>query len=128
MSVGLSATNLANKILDHLRGGTAWTQPAGLFIKLHQGDPGTDGTLLPSAVTTRAEVTFGAASAGEIALTGTNPSWSMSASETISHISVWSASTGGSFLWSAALTVNKSVGAGDTLTLNSCGLKLSPVI
>ena len=35
MATGLSTANLANKILDHLRGGTAWTQPGGLYIKLH---------------------------------------------------------------------------------------------
>lgn len=125
--VGLSAANLANKILDHLRGGSAWSQPGGLYVKLHLGQPGADGTGSPSAVTTRAAVTFGAASAGAISITGTNPSWSMSATETVSHISVWDAATSGNFLWSAELTVAKSVGSGDTLTLNSCGLSLSPV-
>lgn len=127
MTVGLSATGLANKILNHLTGGTAWTQPSGVYIKLHLGDPGANGTANPSAVTSRAAATFAAASAGAIALTGTNPSWSMSATETVSHISVWDASTSGNFLWSSQLAVAKSVGSGDTLTLNSCGLSLSPV-
>lgn len=127
MTVGLSATGLANKILNHLTGGTAWTQPSGVYIKLHLGDPGANGTANPSAVTSRAAATFAAASAGAIALTGTNPSWSMSATETVSHISVWDASTSGNFLWSSQLAVAKSVGSGDTLTLNSCGLTLSPV-
>lgn len=127
MAVGLSATGLANKILDHLRGGTAWSQPAGLYVKLHLGDPGANGTASPSAVTTRAAATFSAANAGAIALTGTNPSWSMSATETVSHISVWDSATSGNFLWSSQLAVAKSVGSGDTLTLNSCGLSLSPV-
>lgn len=127
MTVGLSATGLANKILDHLTGGTAWSQPTNLYVKLHLGDPGTNGTANPSQVTTRAQAHFSAASAGAIALTGTNPSWSMSATETVSHISVWDASTSGNFLWSSQLAVAKSVGSGDTLTLNSCGLSLSPV-
>lgn len=126
-SVGLSAANLANKILDHLRGGSAWTQPSGLYVKLHLGQPGASGTALPSAVTSRATVTFGAAANGAIALTGTNPSWSMSTDETITHISVWDADSNGNFLWSAQLAVPKSVGNGDTLTLNSCGLTLNPI-
>lgn len=126
MTVGLSTANLANKILDHLRGGTAWTQPSGLYVKLHLGDPGANGTSNPSTVATRSQVNFAAASAGAIALTGTNPSWSMTATESISHISVWdsSSSSGGNFLWSAALSVTKSVQSGDTLTLTSCGLSL----
>jgi hypothetical protein len=126
MTVGLGTTTLANRILDHLRGGTAWTQPAGLYVKLHLGDPGAAGTANSSVVTTRSEVTFAAAASGAIALTGTNPSWSMTATESISHISIWDASgpSAGNFLWSAALSVTKSVQSGDTLTLTSCGLSL----
>lgn len=124
MTVGLSTANLANKILDHLRVGTAWSQPAGLWVRLHLGDPGSNGTANGSVVTTRSQVTFAAASSGAIALTGTNPSWSMTATESVSHISIWDAQTGGNFLWSAALSVTKSVQSGDTLTLTSCGLSL----
>lgn len=127
MPVGMNTTNLANKILDHLRGGTAWTQPAGLYVKLHTNDPGSAGTSNASAVTTRSQATFAAAASGAIALTGTNPSWSMTASETISHISVWDASTAGNFLWSAALSASKAVVSGDTLTLTSLGFSLTPL-
>lgn len=124
MTVGLSTTNLANRILDHLRNGTAWTQPTGLWVRLHIGDPGSAGTANTSVLATRSQATFAAAASGAIALTGTNPSWSMTATETISHISVWDASTAGNFLWSATLSVAKSVQSGDTLTLTSCGLSL----
>ncbi|MBF6371094.1 hypothetical protein IU469_36175, partial [Nocardia puris] len=58
MSVGLHTANLANTILDHLRGGSAWTQPSGLYVKLHVGDPGSTGASNASAVTTRAQATF----------------------------------------------------------------------
>lgn len=125
--VGLSTSNLANKILDHLRGGTAWTQPSGLYVKLHIGDPGSAGTSNASAVTTRSQATFAAAASGAIALTGTNPSWTMTASETISHVSVWDASTSGNFLWSVALSASKAVVSSDTLTLTSLGLSLTPL-
>lgn len=37
----------ANKILDHLRGGTAWSQPSGLYAKLHTGSPGA--AVVPNA-------------------------------------------------------------------------------
>jgi hypothetical protein len=127
MTVGINTANLANKILDHLRGGTAWTQPSGLYVKLHIGDPGSAGTANASAVTTRAQATFAAAASGAIALTGTNPSWTMTASETISHVSVWDASTSGNFLWSAQLSASKAVVSGDTLTLTSLGFSLTPL-
>ncbi|SLH92165.1 Uncharacterised protein [Mycobacteroides abscessus subsp. massiliense] len=51
----------------------------------------------------------------------------MTATETITHISIWDASTGGNFQWSAVLSVPKSVQSGDTLTLTNCGLSLGPL-
>ncbi|AHH20875.1 putative bacteriophage protein [Nocardia nova SH22a] len=127
MTVGLHTANLANKILDHLRGGTAWSQPSGLYVKLHTGDPGSAGTSSPSAVTTRAAATFAAAASGAIALTGTNPQFSMSATESITHVTVWDAATSGNFLWSAQLSASKSVVNGDTLTLTSLAFSLTPL-
>lgn len=123
MAVGLHAVNLANRWLDILRG-TAFTAPSGLYVKLHTGDPGAAGTANASVVTTRSQATFGASSGGAIGLTGTNPSWTATASETISHISVWDNSSAGNFLWSAALSVSKSVQSGDTLTLTTLGVSL----
>lgn len=127
MTVGLHTANLANLILNHLRGGTAWAQPGGTYVKLHIGDPGSAATANPSTVTTRLAATFAAASAGAIALTGTNPAFSMTATETISHISVWDASSGGNVLWTAQLASAKSVVNGDTLTLTSLILSFAPL-
>jgi hypothetical protein len=41
----------------------------------------------------------------------------MTTSETISHISLWDASTAGNFLASAALTASRAVINGDSLTV-----------
>jgi hypothetical protein len=125
MTVGLATVASANAMLDGFRN-TAF-QVAATWVKLHTGDPGSAGTANASAVTTRSQATFSAAASGALALTGTNPSWSMTTTETISHISVWSASTAGTFHWSAALSSSKNVANGDTLTLTSCGLSLSPL-
>lgn len=126
MAVGLATTTLANSWLNMLRA-VAFTAPAGTYVKLHIGDPGAAATANASAVTTRSLLTLAAASAGAVALTGTQPSWSMTTGETISHISVWDAATAGNFLWSAQLSVSKTVTNGDTLTLTTCGLSLSPL-
>ena len=127
MTVGLSTTNTANSLLNTLRG-TSFSN-ANTYVALHTGDPGASGTTAASAGSTdRSQVTFSAASGGAIALTGTQPTWTNGGTtETITHISVWSATTSGNFLWSAQLTASKSWASGDTLTLTSCGLSLSPL-
>lgn len=126
MTVGLSTTGVANRWLDWLFG-TSETAPAASYIKLHTGDPGSAGTANASAVTTRSAVTMASASGGSKSITGTNPSWSMTATETISHISLWDASTAGTFLTSVALTASKSVASGDTLNLTSLTVSVSPL-
>lgn len=101
---------------------------AGTYVKIHTGDPGTGSSNAAAGSTTRPQVTFSAASSGAIALTGTQPTWTNGGtSETVTHISVWDSATAGNFLWSAQLASSKSWAAGDTLTLTSCGLSLSPL-
>lgn len=128
MAAGLSSANLANKWLNMLRG-VAFPSPPGatLYIALHKGDPGAAGTANASVNTTRVALVLGAPANGTVALTGSQPTWTMSATETLSHISVWDASTAGNFLWSAALTATRTVNNLDTFTLTACGLSLSPI-
>ena len=127
MTVGLSAVNTADKLLNTIgRTGTTFTA-GSLYVKLHTGDPGATAATAASAVTTRYAVTFSASSAGSMALTSMGGTWSMTATETISHISLWDASTAGNFLWSVALTASKSVVSGDTLSLTSLTLAFSPI-
>lgn len=129
MAVGLSAVNFANKVLDHMLRAQASTAPAGNFVKLHTGDPGASAATAASSVTTRPSVTFSAASAGACASSNT-PSWATWAGtngEVVTHISVWDASSAGTFLYSAALTASKTVNTGDTLNLTSLTVSLTPV-
>ena len=127
MTVGLSAVNTADKLLNTIgRTGTTFTA-GSLYVKLHTADPGASGATAASAVTTRYACTFSASSAGSMALSSMGGTWSMTATETISHISLWDASTAGTFLWSVALTASKSVVSGDTLSLTSLTLAFSPI-
>lgn len=114
MTVGQS-TAYAHAILNVLRG----TTHTGVtpFLKVHTGDPGSAGTANASAETTRQAVTFGAPSAGSSAASAvTWATWS-AGSETISHVSLWDASTSGNFLTSAALAASKPMTNGDTLNV-----------
>lgn len=127
MTLGLAPTNLANKWLD-MMGGTAFTAPTGAYVKLHTADPGVAGATAASANTTRAQITWSAASGGSKAMSGTL-SWASWAAgtETISHISIWDASTAGNFLWSGSLSASKTVNNGDTLQITSLSLALTPI-
>lgn len=124
MTVGLASTH-ANGILN-LYKGTTYTAPAGCFVQLHTADPGAAGTTAVSAVTTRNAPVFATPSGGSMTLTSL-ASYSMTTSETITHISLWSASTAGTFLQSAALTSGVPVINGSTLSFSSLTLSFSPV-
>ena len=129
MAVGLSTANVANKFLDHLGNNTSWTMPVAIFVKLHVGDPGAAGANSAAAgSTTRVAADFSAAAAGAIALTGTNPQWTNGGTgETLSHISVWDASSAGNFLWSAALTATQPWVSTNTFTLTTLGVSVTPL-
>lgn len=129
MTVGFAATTLANKWLDMLAG-TAFTAPTNTFVKLHTADPGAAGTTAASSVTTRPQLSWSAASAGSKAIATTLPTWTSWAGtngEVVTHISVWDASTAGNFLFSVALTASKTVNTGDTLTLSTLTVSLTPI-
>lgn len=117
MAVGISSY-LANKLLDHATGRASFTVPAGCYAKIHTGDPGANGTANASAVTTRAAVTFAAATGGAISMNNT-PEFTLTGSETISHVSFWDASNSGNFLWSASATVSKAGGSGDIIRIST---------
>lgn len=129
MTAGFAQTAVVHGWLNTLRGGSNFTAIATPYVKLHTGDPGSAGTSNAAAGdTTRKALTQSAASGGAIAMSGTAPSWTNGGtSETITHISVWDASTSGTFLYSIALSASKAWASGDTLTLNTCGVSLSPI-
>ena len=94
------------------------------YVKLHLGDPGEDGTLLPAAETTRKSIAFSAASAGSMASSATITWTSVSTTETYSHWSLWDALTVGNCLWSGAFSSSAAVTAGDTFQITSLTLTL----
>ena len=65
----MSASNyLENKVLDHVLGSSAYTQPSALYVALSTGSFNDDnsGTELTGNGYTRKVVTFGTASSGSI--------------------------------------------------------------
>lgn len=125
MTTGISSANLASKWLNMLRG-TAFTAPSSLNAQLHVGDPGAAGTANQSAVTGRQVVTVSASSGGSNQALSNSPAFSMTATETISHVSFWDTISGGLFLFSIPANVAQAVNSGDTLNLNSLSIGMTP--
>lgn len=112
---GLDGANLS---LDWLTGKVV-SPPAGLFVKLHIGDPGFDGTQNPAVNTERQATTLGSATSG-VAATSIDSAWTgVPATETYSHISIWDVvgPAGGQIIWQGPLTVPIAVTAGGDFTL-----------
>jgi hypothetical protein len=100
----MSAAEAAAVLNAHVRG-TSYGGNASVFAKLHLGDPGAAGTANAATETTRQQVTFGsAATTGAIANTAAVEWTSVSTTETYTHYSLWTASTGGTFLGSGTIT------------------------
>lgn len=114
MADGLSAT-VANAALGTIVGTDAND------VQLHTGAPGSAGTANVSSTTTREAVTWGSASAGSVAASNQPawPSWAGTNGETVTDISLWSASSAGTFGLSMALSSSVVMDTGDTLTLTS---------
>lgn len=123
MTVGLAAATAASFLGVYK--GTTYTGVT-VYMKLHIGDPGAAGATTPSVVTTRNAVTFGTIAAGSMPL-GSISGYSMTATETISHVSFWDASTAGNFLQSAALTTPQAVINGSTLNFTTITLSFTPI-
>ena len=126
MAEGLSITLVSNW-LNTLRAAGAAFGPVSTYVQLHTANPGAAGTTAISAgSTTRLQATFSASSAGSaLALSGSVGPWTNGGtSETLTDISVWTASSAGTFLFSVALTTSKAWASGDSFSLNSLGVSL----
>jgi hypothetical protein len=127
------APSLVSGWLNTLRttgsGGAAYSAVVGTFVQLHTGDPGAAGTTAVSVgSTTRNSFVFSSSSSGSSLSLGTPPSaWTNGGtSETLTHISVWTASSAGTLLATVALTASKAWASADTFTLSTLTAALTP--
>jgi len=119
------AAILARAILNKVFRGTDFTV-AGVYVKLHIGDPGEDGTANAAGNTSRQQATFGTAASGGAISNTTLLEWlAVSTTEVYSHVSLWDASSGGNCLWKGPLAASKSVNAGDTFRIPIGDLDIS---
>jgi hypothetical protein len=119
MALGLSAAE-ANAFLDAHVAEFPW-------IKLHTGDPGSAGTANAAGNDTRKQPTWASASGGAIT-TSAAIDWSdaeVDTSEDYTHYSLWTASTGGTFGSSGAITANAVSDTGDAFTIPAGDLDIT---
>lgn len=107
-------------LLDWLMTSGSATRPTAWFVALYTSAPSDSGggTEVSGNGYSRQSVAFAAASTpggttsntGAVSFTAAGGSWG-----TITHMAIFTASTGGNMLWHGALTASKTVGDGDTL-------------
>jgi hypothetical protein len=115
--VGNFHNDVADAMLDAFARNVSYVN-AAVWVKLHIGDPGAAGTANPAVETTRKQATFGsAASGGAISNTAQLEWLNVSTTETYSWISLWTASTAGTFLGSDQLSSDAVMTAGDTFRI-----------
>jgi hypothetical protein len=124
MATGLSAYT-ADKFLDTFRNQSFAI--SDVYIKLHVGDPGANGTGNAATETTRKVVTFAGASAGSIASNSAATWTNIAGSEDATHFTAWDNETAGNFLFSGLITGNPYT-AGDTYSIPSGNLTASLTI
>jgi hypothetical protein len=125
MATGLSSY-LANSFLDALGNATSFSVTT-VYIKLHTGDPGANGTANAATETTRKAASFSAASAGALAsdadITWTN----IAGSQDATFFTAWDNASAGNFLFSGTISGNAYT-AGDTYVIPSGSLTASLTI
>ena len=117
MTVGI-ATTRANDLLNTLRNVTTNVAIATPFVQLHTGDPGAAGTTAISVgSTTRNAIAWNVPASGLMTLLSLAAWTNGGTSESITHVSLWTLATGGTFIQAFVLTVPQPWVSTNTLTL-----------
>ena len=123
--MGTFAESVRNAWLDAFARNVSYAN-AAVWVKLHTGDPGAAGTTNAAANTSRQQATFGnAAATGAISNTAVIEWLAVSNTEVYSHVSLWTASTGGTFLGGDDLSSTAAVTVGDTFRIPVADLDLT---
>lgn len=117
-------TETANKIINKVLRNTDFVHPTAVYVSLHTADPAQTGA---NEVTgggyTRKLVNFSTA-ATKKTQNSADIEFADMPNCTVTHVGIWSASTGGQFWWGGSLTFTKQLTNGDTLKIPSGDLKV----
>lgn len=125
MATGISSY-LADELLDAVGNNSSFAVGA-VYVKLHTGDPGANGTSNAATETTRKAASFGASSSGTLTsdadITWTN----IAGSQDATFFTAWDNVSAGNFLFSGSI-VGNAYTAGDTYVIPSGSLTVSLTI
>jgi len=111
-------TTTANAVLNAYLRGTVPTLPSGWYVSLHIADPGDTGANeVTGGSYARTAATFGTAAAAKAIANTSDVLFANMPAVTVTHIGIWSAATGGTFIWGGALAASKTTSAGDSLDI-----------
>lgn len=117
---------LEDALLDHVLGGTTYTQPATIYLALYT-DATTDaggGTEVTGGSYARQTITFGAASAGS-ASNNADVDFASMPTATVTNWAILDAASGGNMLFHGAFSSSVAVTSGDTFRVASGNLTLT---
>ncbi len=107
----------AHKIINKILKATNFDHPTGLRVSLHTDDPGATGTdEVVGGDYERKIPTLGDPAAKVIANT-VAIEWENMPACTVEYLGLWDTEATPNFWWGGALTVSKTLGAGDTFRL-----------
>jgi hypothetical protein len=99
------SAGVANSILDAMLNGNSFGGFFATYAQLHNGAPGAAGTANAANGGTRQPAgTFSAPAGGTTHNTAAINWTAVTANETYTHVTLWSASTGGTFIASGSIT------------------------
>jgi hypothetical protein len=119
-----------NALMDWLMGGASPTRPTTRYVAMHTGDPSETGgsnEVGAGVGYARQAMTFAASSSGASS-NASNITFGPASGAgfgTVTHISIWDASSGGNCLWKGALGAGQAVAAGVTYTIVTGDLDLA---
>lgn len=98
------APSVADDVLNALCRGGSFTGPTKLYVQLHVGEPGSDGTRNVAFNELRKPVSFAASTAG-LNISTNDLKWTnVPDRETYNFFSVWDDLTAGRFMFSGTMT------------------------
>lgn len=130
---------LENKLIENVLRGVAYTPPTTIYVALHTAAPGETGANEVVVGTFPAYVRKDAANGGAVSAGWTAPAdgvcknalqlifpvYDGAAPITITHYSLWDASTGGNYLVGAALASSRTLNPGDVFVVDVQKLTVS---
>lgn len=114
------ATSLKDQLLNKALRGVDFTPASTVYVSLHSADPGITGASEITAAGRKA-IAFNASSGGQVA-NGALIEFTGMPAATVTHLGLWSAASGGTFLWGGSVAATKTFGAGDTCQIKASSL------